>query len=162
MKFARSSHHLSHPSCLSPTVNWPIAGQKELTFDQFYGMVSKLDTMAEDNQGEIADADEGDDEGDDDEDDEEDEEDLREIAQTLFDELRGSAKTVTITAISKMPDVQDLIEDGLLNKEELTDLINDISNDKKDLNFEQFYKVVSAIDAIADQAVSKVCSPYYS
>ena len=118
-------------------------------------MVSKLDAMAEENQGEIVDVGEDDDEEDDEdeEDEEEDEEDLREIAQTLFDELRGKAKTVTTTAISQMPDVIDLIEDGLLNKEELADLIQDINQGKKDLNFEQFYKVVSAIDAIADQAV---------
>ena len=125
--------------------------------------MSKLDTVAEENQGDIVEDGEGDDddeEGDDDDEDEDDddeeleEEDLREIAQTLFDDLRGTAKTVTIAAVSQMPDVQDLIEDGLLNQEELTDLINDINNGKKDLNFEQFFKVVSAIDAIADQAVS--------
>ena len=145
----------SQPSPQHPFAH--IVGQKELTFDQFYGMVSKLDAMAEENQGEIVDDGEEDDE--DEEDEEEDEEDLREIAQTLFDELRGKAKTVTTTAISQMPDVIDLIEDGLLNKEELADLIQDINQGKKDLNFEQFYKVVSAIDAIADQAVRSFPTP---
>ena len=128
-----------------------------MTFEQFYGIVSKLDKMAEENQGEIVEDDE-DDEGDD-EDEEDDEEDIREIAQSLFDELRGKAKTVAATAISQMPDVIDLIEDGLLNKDELADLIQDINGGKKDLNFEQFYKVVSAIDAIADQAVRNISHP---
>jgi hypothetical protein len=138
-----------------------VAGaQKQVAFEEFYAIVSRLEDMAYEAAGEEEeDADDDDEEegkaGEEDEYDEDedvDEADLRADAQELFDGLRGSAKTVPVSAIATIPDVQDLLADGLLTKEELNSLVADVNGKAKTLAFNEFFRVIAAIDAIADRA----------
>ena len=121
-----------------------VAGdKKQLDFDQFYDIVSQLDEIAEDAEDDLTD---------DEDEDELTEEDLKEVAKELFDELRGKDKKVSIAAFMASEDVKDMIEDGLLTKEQMKEMVSEVAGDKKQLDFEQFYDIVSQLDEIAEGA----------
>ena len=131
-----------------------LEGKKQLDFDQFYELVKELDEMNEDADSDDEDDEENvtDSEDDSQESDELDEEDLKEVAKELFDELRGKDKKVSVAAIMAWEDVKEMIEDEVVTKEQIKDIISGVAGDKKALDFDEFYEVVSQLDDAAESA----------
>ena len=113
-------------------------GKKNLDFEQFYSVVTKLDEIAEDS---IEEGDEGDDEL--------DEEELQEYAMELFNELRGKDKKVSVAAIMAWDDVKEMIKEKVMSKEEIMEIVSEAAGGKKQLDFEQFYEVVTQLEDFA-------------
>jgi hypothetical protein len=81
---------------------------------------------------------------------EDDDEDLLEISKTLFDELRGKDKKVSVTAFMGWSEIKEMMEDGVMTQEQLTSIVAEIADGKKMLNFEQFHAIVKQLDNMAD------------
>ena len=78
-----------------------------------------------------------------------DDEDLKEVARELFDELRGKDKKLSVTAFVKSDNVKEMLEDGVMTKAELNDIVEEAADGKKVLDFEQFFVIVSELDVLA-------------
>ena len=137
------------PEQLDDIISSVAGDQKQVDFDLFFLIATKLDQTAE--EGNLYLQSDGDDDGEDVEG-SANEEDLKEVAKELFDELRGKDKKVSIAAFMAWEDVKDMIEDGLLTKEQMKEMVSEVAGDKKQLDFEQFYDIVSQLDEIAEGA----------
>jgi hypothetical protein len=49
-----------------------------------------------------------------------------EISKTLFDELRGKDKKVSVAAFMAWGDIKEMMEDGVMTKEQLTEIIAEV------------------------------------
>jgi len=110
-------------------------GKKQLDFETFHAIVKQLDNMADDM-----------------EEDDEEEEDMEEIARELFEELKGKNKRMSIKSLKEWEDVKDLLSDDLITEEVLDEIITRVAAGKKDLDFDQFFKIVSELDELAEEA----------
>ena len=142
-------------------LNEMLEGKKQLDFDQFFELINEMDNMnGEDDEELIDDEDVWRmkmrlDESDDDDDEELDEEDMKEVAKELFDQLRGKDKMVSVAAFMAWEDLKDMIEEEVVTKEQIKDILSMASDGKKQLDFEQFYSVVTKLDEIAEDSIEE-------
>jgi hypothetical protein len=133
-------------------LNEMLEGKKQLDFDQFFELVNELDNMNGDDDEDMG----GDDEGETDSDEDElDEEDMKEVAKELFDQLRGKDKKVSVAAFMAWDDLKDMIEEEVVTKEQISDILAMAADSKKQLDFEQFYSVVTQLDEIAEDSIEE-------
>jgi CO dehydrogenase/acetyl-CoA synthase beta subunit len=75
--------------------------------------------------------------------DEDDDETMKDVARELFDELKGGDSKLSVAAFKSWSDVKDLVDNDLITSEALNEMILKVSNGKKNLDFEQFFSLVS-------------------
>jgi hypothetical protein len=54
------------------------------------------------------------------------EEDLKEVAKELFNELKGKDMKLTIAAFKAWGDIKEMIEDGVMTKKELDEMVSEV------------------------------------
>jgi hypothetical protein len=74
---------------------------------------------------------------------------MREIAQEEFDSLRGKEKKVSVIALKAWSNVIEMLEDQVITKDQLDEIVGDVADGKKQLDFEQFYEIVIALENAA-------------
>ena len=57
-----------------------------------------------------------------------------------------------MAAMMAWQDVKEMIEDEVVTKEQIMEIISDVAGDKKALDFDQFYEIVSQLDDAAEAA----------
>ena len=119
---------------------------KDMTFEQFSDVFSSLQDQIDANQAE---ADEDDDadtdyEGEDNDEDEEEQSD-EELMREVFDELKDAkTKKVSAKAFTEWEEIAELVAEGLLTKEGVSDALK-AAGVSKDMSFDQFSDVFSAL-----------------
>ena len=139
---------LMSDAALDDAITNVLAGKKQIDFEHFVELINQLDELSDETEDVYDEADEDDEDVEDDA----NEEDLKEVAKELFDELRGKDKKVSVSAFMAWEDIKDMIKDGLLTKEEIKEMVSEVAGDKKQLDFDQFYDIVSQLDEIAEGA----------
>jgi hypothetical protein len=61
-------------------------------------------------------------------------EEMREIAKEEFDMLRGKEKKVSIVALKAWSNVLEMLEDRVITKEQLDEIVGDVADGKKQLD----------------------------
>ena len=79
--------------------------------------------------------------------DDDDDEELRQVAHEAFDELRGSASAVSVTAFTQWEDVQEMIAEGIITSAQVKKLVG-----RQDLDFEAFYRAITSLDEMVHRA----------
>ena len=73
---------------------------------------------------------------------------LEEVAQEIFDELRGKSKSLTIKSFKAWSDIEDLKANGLIDDADIQEALEEVEA-KTALSFEQFFQAVQILEDIA-------------
>lgn len=75
---------------------------------------------------------------------------LRQVAVDIFNELRGSAKTVSVAKLKKWDDLVELVEEGVVSMSVIDALIGEVgvTNSKVGLDYDQFYQLFTLLGDI--------------
>lgn len=73
---------------------------------------------------------------------------IEEVAQEIFDELRGKSKTLSVKAFREWSDIKDLEKNELIDQEAIKEALEEVGA-KKDLSFDQFFEVVQILEDVA-------------
>ena len=110
-----------------------VGATKALDFEQFCDLIEALDAKVPDADLSTPEkVEEG--------------ESFEEVAQELFDELRGKSDKVSVAALKEWEDVKEMIASKVMSSVDLDEAIKSIAGAKKSLDFEQFYRLVELLD----------------
>jgi hypothetical protein len=62
----------------------------------------------------------------------------------------GKDTKLTLAAFKAWSDIKEMIEDGVVTKQQLDEMVSEAANGKKNLDFEQFFSIVSQLDELAE------------
>jgi len=81
--------------------------------------------------------------------DDEVEEELLAITRDLYDQLRGSSLTLSMNKFRKWEDLKEMMDEGVLDPRTLDTLLESVSADNGEMNFDQFANLMNVLDEFA-------------
>lgn len=132
----------------------------DLNYEQFAALVTMLDENMRamgDGAAEAGAMERSSSQGEGEEDEDEmeiDDAELEEVAQEIYDELRGKAKSLSIKAFKQWDEVKSAVAAGILSDSTLDTLVKEVAAPKaSDLSFDEFKQLVQLLDEAADAAM---------